>query len=209
MSAEQGTEQWLAERAGKPTASAASKLITSTGAASKQLFDYADKLAAEMYVGHSLDNQWGTRATERGTLTEPEARDWLAFTRNIDITETGFVLSACKRFGASSDGLIGDDGLGEFKCREAKGHVETLRYHHKHGKPQTTNLAQCHMQMLAMDRAYVLLTYYHPDMPSLIYRIERDKDMDKALTTQISACIARRNETLAVLRSFDNVEKAA
>ena len=47
---EQNTDEWLALRAGMPTASEAKKLVTSSGVASKSMAEYAQKLAGDLLV---------------------------------------------------------------------------------------------------------------------------------------------------------------
>ncbi len=72
---EQGSEEWYALRAGKPTASEFSKLITSKGEPSKSAATYAITLAIEAYAGGPVDAWEGNAHTERGKNLEAEAID--------------------------------------------------------------------------------------------------------------------------------------
>jgi hypothetical protein len=51
----QGSPEWHALRAGIPTASEFSQLVTSTGEPSKSMKEYALVLAAEKYAGTVVD----------------------------------------------------------------------------------------------------------------------------------------------------------
>ncbi len=62
---EQSSPEWFALRAGIPTASNFSKIVTSAGKESKQRKSYATKLAADMYAGKILD-QYSNEHMERG-----------------------------------------------------------------------------------------------------------------------------------------------
>lgn len=79
--------------------------------------NYAFRLAVERLSGAPLaDDQFETWAMRRGHELEPEARELHAFQIGREIQQTGLVLTDDGRFGASADGLIGDDGGAEYKC---------------------------------------------------------------------------------------------
>ncbi len=79
--------------------------------------NYAFRLAIERLTGAPLmDDQFETFAMRRGHELEPQARDLHSFLIGRDIAQTGLVLTDNQRFGASADGLIGDDGGSEYKC---------------------------------------------------------------------------------------------
>lgn len=210
---EQNTPEWIVDRVGSPTASNASSLITSKAAASTSMHGYAEKLARELFTGRQEAASFeGSKATKRGHEYEPSARKWLAFDHGLKIPQVGFCKVDDGKYGCSPDGLIdpiiiegkikGCKGLVEFKCQEDKGHHETLMYWKKHGKAPSTNLAQTHMQMLVTGAQYCLLTHYHPELPSLVVRIERDPMFDAALITQIIACIKHRDAVLMTLQEM-------
>jgi hypothetical protein len=79
--------------------------------------DYAFRLAIERLCGQPLaDDQFETFAMRRGRELEPEARDMHAFQCNVEVMQTGLVLTDDRKFGASADGLIDPDGGSEYKC---------------------------------------------------------------------------------------------
>ena len=199
---EQGTELWHLHRVGKPTASRGSDLITSTGSPSKSYTRYAEELAADMYAGQSLSSFEGNSATQRGNQLEPEALAYYSFERSVDVVTCGFFTDTLDRYGASPDGLVGDDGLIEIKNQQSGGHVKTAIAYHKTKKPPTSYIAQIAMQLLVTDRAWCDLVLYHPDLPKSIIRIERDVKFDEALKAQITACIQHRDDILKTLKEI-------
>lgn len=78
--------------------------------------DYAFILAAERISGQPMDEGFETWAMRRGHELEPEARLLHSFMTGQDIEEVGFVRTMDGKFGASADGLFGDDDGAEYKC---------------------------------------------------------------------------------------------
>ncbi len=179
--AEQCSPEWFALRAGKPTASEFSKLITSTGERSKSLEGYAITLAGELYAGKPLDAWEGNGHTERGKLLEDDARRAYAFLRDCEPQRVGFVADDLNGYGCSPDSLVGSDGLNEIKCLKAENHIKAILYYRKHKKCPPDYVQQAQGQMLVCDRAWCDLFFYHPDLPHLAIRIERDVPIMTAL----------------------------
>ena len=200
---EQNTDEWLALRAGKPTASEFSKLVTSTGAPSKSMNDYARVLAAEAYAGHAVDKWEGNQYTDRGKSLEAEARAWYELYKGVDVEEVGFVTDDLNRYGCSPDGLVGP-GCVEFKCQIAKEHIKSLEYWAKNNKPPTAYVAQCQGQIFVCEREWVDLVFYHPDLPSLIIRQTPQHSFISALKHQLQAVEAERNVVLKFLKGLNN-----
>jgi hypothetical protein len=197
---EQGSDEWFALRAGIPTASEVSKLVTGTGKKSTQWQGYAATLAAEAYAGKPLERWEGNWATERGKELEAEASETYAFVHDVAIVRTGFVTN--RDAGCSPDGLIGDDGIHEIKCPLPKGVVEVCAYWHRYKKPEPGYLPQAQGELLVLEREWVDLTFHHPEMPGLTIRIYRDEPYIRELVRQIAAVNELRDEYLAILRAM-------
>ena len=149
---QQNTPEWLALRAGMPTASEAKKLVTSTGAASKSMPEYAQKLSGDLYAGKPIDAWEGNKYTERGHEVEDEAR--LAYAmRGGNIQQVGFITDDLQRWGCSPDSLVDDDGMLEIKCLP-KQHIKALLYFKKHGKAPSEYIVQPQMQLLVAERKW-------------------------------------------------------
>ena len=89
--AEQGSAQWLADRAGKPTASQFSRIVTPTGKLSEQRHGYMAELVGERLLGIS-DSIPETYAMQRGTELEPEAREAFSLITGFDVETAGLCL---------------------------------------------------------------------------------------------------------------------
>jgi hypothetical protein len=86
------------------------------GKPSSECLNYAFKLAIERISGAPLDEGFETWQMKRGHELEPEARDEHQIQTGLLVERAGFVVTDDGMFGASADGLIGDDGGSEYKC---------------------------------------------------------------------------------------------
>ena len=197
---EQGTDDWYSLRAGMPTASEASKLVTSKGEPSKSMQGYAQTLAGDLYAGKPIDAWEGNAYTERGKEIEHEAR--LAYAmRGNEVAEVGFVTDDLKQWGCSPDGLVNDDGMVEIKCLP-KQHIKALLYFKKNGKIMSEHIVQPQMQMLVAERQWCDFVYYHPDLPMLVVRQTHNPEIMSGLALQLAACLKERDAVLDTLESF-------
>ena len=119
---EQGSAEWHRARAGCITASmfgdARAKLKTGPckGEPTEKALDYAFRLAVERISGEPLDNGFETWQMRRGHELEPDARMEHELQTGLIVQRAGFVTTDDNCFGASADGLIGEDGVSEYKC---------------------------------------------------------------------------------------------
>lgn len=121
---EQGTQEWHDARAGAITASRVAEIRDRykvpkerAGQFKDPMRDYAFRLAIERISGRSLDESgFDTWQARRGRELEEEARNLHQLLIGKKIKQTGIVLTDDRKFGASADGLIGDDGGAEYKC---------------------------------------------------------------------------------------------
>lgn len=120
---QQGSPEWFNARIGAITASRFKecrkrlKSGPNKGDFSAAAKHYAFRLAIERISGERLEeDKFETYEMRRGREFEPEARLRHEETRRILVEQTGIVLTDDHKFGASTDGLIGDDGCSEYKC---------------------------------------------------------------------------------------------
>lgn len=124
---EQGSDEWIAIRKGRPTASKFDTIITATGKPSTQAAGYIRELIAECFCP-DFKMWFGNAYTERGTEVEPEAREAFSTHTGLKLEQVGFVLAKDGICGCSPDSLIVDAdgkyiaGL-EIKCPAPKTHV--------------------------------------------------------------------------------------
>lgn len=197
----QYSDEWWAFRNGKPSASNAKKLITSTGTASKSAADYSTYLAGCLYAGKDIDPFEGNRHTERGTDLEAEARAFYVMLKGVDVQEVGSFTDESEQYIASPDGVVGT-GLIEIKVLKPTNHINALIYHNKNKRPPPLYIPQCQMSLLISEQEYIDLMFYCPGLPDLIVRLYAEEKLQLALSTQLAACIEARDKTLDLLENW-------
>lgn len=197
---DQRSPEWYALRCGMPTASEFSKIVTSTGDASKSASTYAITLAAELFAGKPLEVWEGNQWTERGRELEDEAIARYEFQADVETTPVGFVTDNAGMMGCSPDRLVGADGLLEVKCLKATNHIQTILYLEKNGYPPPDYVQQTQGQMLICNRNWCDLVFYHPDLPMLTFRMNPSNRIANALVRGIATVISERDDVLAKLR---------
>ena len=167
---EQGTEEWLNARLGIPTASNFSKILTASGKRSAQLEGYVNQLVSEKLTSEPAF-KFTSDAIERGIELEPHARlSYIHETgRNVDLI--GLCLLDDIDAGASPDGLV-EDGLIEIKC--PLGHT-MIDYLDNPGLPGNYK-PQVQGQLWVTGREWCDFYAWHPDMISMLIRVERDEE---------------------------------
>jgi putative phage-type endonuclease len=179
---EQGTDEWHSLRIGIPTASQFDSLVTSKGEPSKQIEGIINEKVANVIAGKVLESWDGNKWTERGHELEPLASTHYEFIYDDRKVETvGFVTNAEKTCGCSPDRLVNDDGLLEIKCPMPKTHIDYLIA----GKLPTTYFQQVQGQLMITGRRWCDFMSYHPDLPELIVRVERDDEFIEKLKARI------------------------
>ncbi len=199
----QGTEAWYSKRAGIPTASEFSRLITSDGTRSKSFTEYAMTLAGELLAGKPLDGFEGNGWTDRGKELEPEAIQWYEFTQAVKVQKVGFVTDDAEQYGCSPDGFVNDDGMIEVKTLKAENVIKTIVYWQKHGKCPPDYLAQTQAQMMICGRQWCDLLFYSTDIKPLIIRQLPNKVIQEALALEIPALLKERDSILSALRRHE------
>ena len=182
---EQGTEEWLAARLGKPSASMFSKLITATGKPSSSADGYINQLIAERLTGQS-EPFYVNELMARGTELEPEAREAYEFISGNEVIETGFILDTSFEFGCSPDGLIADQGGLEIKVPAPQTMVSYLRDNQAGVKKYWQQIQGC---MWISQREWWDFFAYHPEMPHVLVRVERDEDYIAKLAYEVTKAV--------------------
>jgi hypothetical protein len=178
---EQGSVEWMLARLGKPTASHFDELLTpKTRKPSASARKYHARLLGEWLIGQPAD--WASSGfMERGTELEDEARKFYAMEKDTDVETVGFVLRDDELVGCSPDGLVGADGGLEIKC---PGLVQHALYMLGEPLPHTGQVQGC---MYLAEREWWDVMSYHPSLPSVIQRVERDGEYIAALLPTLEA----------------------
>lgn len=133
----QGSMEWLRMRAGHVTAGRtedvkAMKRIKSDDGSYRYVEGetrkkYKRRLALERIMEHPIMEGFVSQEMQRGIDLEPVARAAYEATTGNFVDQMAFAYHpSIKWFGASPDGLVGDDGLVEIKCPNTETHFGYL-----------------------------------------------------------------------------------
>lgn len=196
--AKQGAPEWIAARIGLPTASNFDQIVTPGGKASTSAAKYLAQLAAEWFLGCSLDDI-ETPYMERGTQLEASAVAWYELATDSDTQEVGLCLLDDGSAGASPDRLVGEDGALEIKCQSPQVHMQYVL-----GGIGSKYRVQVQGQLWVTGRKWCDLCSFHPTLPRAKVRIERDDEFIASLEREVGkfvADLAAARERLAVDKS--------
>lgn len=192
---EQGSEEWLALRAGCITASNFKSLVTSRGekTASSTRDTYLNQVIAERLIGKPVDT-FKNADMDRGNEREGAARDLFGMIMEVEVKEVGFHLHDDYDIGCSPDGLftlVSDTGV-EIKSPRASTHIRYMR--NKKLPVEYVQQVQLSMWLLEVDHYY--FCSYHPDLKPLIVEVKRDDEfIEKAVPILIDAAKYVKSET--------------
>jgi len=199
---EQRTEEWFEARMGCVTASRTADLMakTKSGYAASRA-NYMAELICERLTGERQGG-FSSAAMQWGTDIEPQARMAYEIVTGATVVETGFVLHPeIAGFGASPDGLIGDDGLIEIKCPNTATHIKTLLG----GKVPSEYVTQMHVQMLCTNRKWCDFVSFDPrlpvDMQMFVSRVEFDEKLAEKIVTEVQAFISEMETKIEQLKA--------
>jgi putative phage-type endonuclease len=187
---EQRTDEWFAARLGKVTASRVADLMakTKSGYAASRA-NYMADLIVERLTGQRAEG-FTSAAMQWGTDTEPQARAAYEFLTDATVTECGFVLHYVNPdFGASPDGLIGEDGLLEIKCPNTAAHLDVLLS----GTIPAKYITQMQAQMACTGRDWCDFVSFDPRMPGemqlFVQRVQRDDAFINEMEGEVNAFV--------------------
>ena len=188
----QRSPEWYAARRGVPTASDFDKIVTSTGAPSKQRQKYLYQLAGER-LGAVIEDGFQSVAMLAGIEKESEAKAYYEL-YHAPIQEVGFCMA--DGYGASPDAFVDEDGLLEIKCPIVSTHVEYLLAN----RLPPDYVQQVQGQLLVTGRQWVDFLSYFPGLNPLLIRVERDKVFIKALKAELKSFCAELDEIVSKLQ---------
>lgn len=177
---EQKTPEWYQARRGLPTASSFDMIITTTGKESSQRKKYLYQLAGER-LGGIVDETYQSFAMAQGVSKEEEARNLYEIATGQDITQVGFCLSDCGRWGCSPDGLVGVLGGYEVKCPLIHTHIGYLL----ENDVPTEYYTQVQGQLFVTGREWVDFMSYFPGLRPLIVRETPDATFQRLLKSEL------------------------
>ncbi len=208
---EQGSDAWRMLRCGKVTASRIADVVavakTKSGVSVSRA-NYMAQLIAERLTGTAAET-FTNGAMQHGTDTEPQARDAYCFYRSETVKEVGFIVHPkIEQSGASPDGLVGADGMVEFKCPQTATHLETLL-----GKMVPSKYVnQMQWQMACAGRQWCDFVSFDPRLPEhmrlFVKRMPRDDKRIDELETEVGVFLMEIAIKLSELNTLYGQQEA-
>lgn len=217
---EQRTQDWHRARLGCFTASEVGKLIGSPKAKAvsqtamsliyKKLGERLlspDLIADEERFGEFLyRNEVRSKAIEYGNRTEAEAISYYSALTGSDVQEGGYWRHkqvVC--FGASPDGLVGEDGLLEVKCPQLEAFARYYALIRSSADLKAVNSDyywQVQAQLACTGRKWCDWLAYSPDCGNriVLVRVERDEDD----ISRIVAAVTNANDIIEEILNGHN-----
>lgn len=191
---DQGTDEWIALRFGWITASRFKDV--KAGGAGKTRKSYMYQLAAEAITGERAES-YSNEYMEWGTLTEPQARAMYELDSGNDVEEVSFIkLNDTNKIGCSPDGLVGSDGMVEFKCPKTTTQIETFLS----GKMPIGHAPQVQGQLWVSGREWCDFVSFDPringESSYFIQRQYRDENLIKDIS---EACYKFEDELQEII----------
>lgn len=194
----QGDEQWLAERAGKVSASNFSKIFTSTGAKTngETRKSYLYQVAGER-ISKTPEETFKSEWMIRGNELEADARFSFEQSTGLFVAQTGMVLlDEREEISCSPDGLIEENSGLELKCPKISTHI---------GYIESNKLPSAYKQqvmgcMWICRRDTWHFMSYHPSIKPFLFVAERDEKYLKLLEEAVEEFNAEVNELVARLQ---------
>lgn len=159
---EQGSDEWLAMRAGHVTASRVADVVAKTKSGpSASRAAYMGQLLAERMTGIPVET-YTNADMQRGLALEADARAAYEARTGALVQEIDFARHPSIEWaGASPDGVIGESGLVEIKAPRLHTHIAYLL----DGKPPSEYVPQMAWQCGCTGRRWVDFVSFDPRMP--------------------------------------------
>ena len=184
----QNTEEWFQLRLGKITSSNFDKIMANEGKAfGPPAIEYAEKIALEVVTGERDESSsFKNGYMERGNDLEPVAKELYEIERFCEVSNGGFNISDCEKFGDSPDGNVGKNGCIEIKSVIPKTQWKRI----KKGGVDMAYKWQIQGHLLLGKKEWCDFVSYCPEMPENkrlhIERVYPDEDMIERLKQRLT-----------------------
>jgi hypothetical protein len=195
LNCEQGSDVWAAARCGIVTASRCGDVIATLkrGGESADRARYRSELIVEILTGQPYP-QYVSQEMQWGRDQEPFARAAYEMQRDIMVETCGFVLHPdIARFGASPDGLVGDDGLLQIKCPNTTTHLTWMLG----GTVPVDHAPQMLAEMSCAGRSWCDFVSFDPRLPSHLQLFVRRFDRKDSMIAQLETEVVHFNAEIA------------
>lgn len=188
----QNTVEWLQFRIGKITASRVCDVMNfrKDGKPGADRLRYLSELVAERLTGRAADH-YVTPAMERGTDEEPFARAAYEVSTGVDVEQVGAAVHPFMEFfSASPDGLVGTDGMVEFKNPTTIKHVDWIRADIVPAEHE----AQMYAGMACAERAWCDFVSFDSRLPAGLRVFTKRLMRDEARIAEIQVAVCQFND---------------
>lgn len=182
--AQQGSGEWLAARSTRLTASELVKVLTPAKLECSTQADKHAQLVAAARVWGVYEDSVSTFYTERGLELEEEAREAYSFLTRSKVRQVGLCITDDELFGASPDGLAGEDEalrVLEIKCPSLAVHLSYLL----NATVPTDYRLQVQGEILACKAVEADFFSYYPGLPTLLVKVYPDPRVQDAIAEAI------------------------
>lgn len=178
------------------------KVGPDAGEYSNKQKDHAFGLAIERVGGQPLDEGFETWSQTRGHDLEPDARNEHEIQTGLIVETVGFMTTDDGVFGASLDGMIGDEGRAEYKCFVSPIKLRAIIT----GGDLSGVIDQCQGGLWVSEGTWIDLCLYCPALASTgkqltRFRIYRDDDFIESLESDLWEFKALVDSYEAILRA--------
>jgi putative phage-type endonuclease len=203
LNIEQRSEEWFAARRGKVTASKIGDILATirngNWAASRK--NYAAQLVTERLTGRDPE-PFVNEVIQWGIDQEPFALEAYIMATGHKVKEVGFIdHPTIPMFGASPDGLVGEEGCLEIKCPTTATHIETLLS----GEIPEKHHLQMMGQIICSGRKWCDFMSFDPrlpdDMQRFIQRYTPDEQEIRHVENEVEIFL---NEVAATVEQLQN-----
>ncbi len=197
---DQGTQAWKDERAGNITASRIGDVQTKPRKGQRESTvrrNYRAQLICEILTGKAVEDQFQSWDMKRGIELEPRARVEYEIKAGVIVDKCGFIPHhSIPRAGASPDGLIGQDGLVQFKCVKTATHLDWLM----EKIVPVEHRGQMYFEMACTGRKWSDFVSYEPNLPQqlqlFVARLSRDEAEIAEIETEVRKLNAEIDEII-------------
>lgn len=206
---EQKTPEWFALRVGRVTGSricdVLAKLKSNGEAATRR--NYKAEIIAETLTGQFVEG-FVSKEMQWGTDTEPFARAAYELECDATVDAVGFAIhQSIDRFGASPDGLIGEDGLVELKCPNTATHIDYILA----GTVPADYQLQMLAEMACTGRKWCDFVSFDPRLPKhlqlFVRRFQRDEKRIGEMLIEVARFLAEVDDVINRLDASIPIEE--
>lgn len=206
---EQGTAEWRDARSGHVTASRIGDILTKPRKGQKDSAtraNYRAQLVCEILSGKPIQDDFQTWDMKRGIELEPNARVEYEMATGQDVEIVGFVVHPkLPRAGCSPDGLVGKEGLCQFKCPKSATHIKWFL----DGIVPAEHRPQMYFEMACAGRAWSDFVSYDPNLTGhelFIRRLPRNDAEISEIELEVQRFNAEVDEIVGRLSDGDSLE---